>query len=172
MSNQLPAIRKTGHLTPLPRTALIPSLIADAGEAAAWRYVDFFTANIRNPNTRRAYVRACVLFFAWCEDHGLTLSRDPVLRCRHLYRDATAEPFGAGREAAARGRAHADAGDGLDRREHLADGEPRPIRPCAGRPLARPWPSGSTGHTVRQLPSHSHVRCRARGHRSGPLPPW
>jgi site-specific recombinase XerD len=59
--------------TPLPDGALIPSMIADAGESAAWRYVDFFTSNIRNPNTRRAYARACHTFFAWCDERGLTL---------------------------------------------------------------------------------------------------
>ena len=47
---------------------LVPVLIADAGETAGWRYVEFFTANIRNPNTRRAYARACARFFAWCEE--------------------------------------------------------------------------------------------------------
>lgn len=62
-----------GVLTPLPRSALIPSLIAVAGDQAAWRYIDFFTANIRNPNTRRAYARACQTFFAWCDDRGLSL---------------------------------------------------------------------------------------------------
>ena len=31
---------------------VVPLLIADAGEQASWRYVEFFTANIRNPNTR------------------------------------------------------------------------------------------------------------------------
>jgi streptogramin lyase len=46
-------------------------LVADLGEAA-WRYVEFFTANIRNPHTRRAYARACNRFFGWCEDHGCT----------------------------------------------------------------------------------------------------
>ena len=51
----------------------MPALIADAGDAAGWRYVEFFTANIRNPHTRRAYARACGRFFAWCEDRGLTL---------------------------------------------------------------------------------------------------
>jgi hypothetical protein len=51
---------------------VVPALIADLGEEAAWRYVEFFTANIRNPNTRRAYARACNRFFAWCEDRGLT----------------------------------------------------------------------------------------------------
>jgi site-specific recombinase XerD len=52
----------------------VPTLIAAAGDAAGWRYVEFFTANIRNPNTRRAYARACARFFAWCEDRGLTLT--------------------------------------------------------------------------------------------------
>jgi site-specific recombinase XerD len=51
---------------------VVPALIADLGDEAAWRYVEFFTANIRNPNTRRAYARACNRFFAWCEDLGLT----------------------------------------------------------------------------------------------------
>ncbi len=61
--DQLAATIQPGALTPLPDGKLIPSLIADAGEQAAWRYVDFFTANIRNPNTRRAYARACARFF-------------------------------------------------------------------------------------------------------------
>jgi site-specific recombinase XerD len=62
--------------TPLAAYAitLVPALVADAGDAAGWRYVEFFTANIRNPNTRRAYARACSRFFAWCEDRGLTLA--------------------------------------------------------------------------------------------------
>jgi len=65
---------QSGALTPLPAAELIPTLIAAAGEQAAWRYVDFFTANIRNPNTRRAYARACHKFFAWCEERGLSLA--------------------------------------------------------------------------------------------------
>src|SRR3954469_294874 len=51
---------------------VVPALIADLGDAAAWRYVEFFTANIRNPHTRRAYARTCNRFFAWCENRGLT----------------------------------------------------------------------------------------------------
>src|SRR5580658_4927753 len=53
--------------------AMIPTLIADAGDQAAWRYVDFFTANIRNPNTRRAYARACGAFLQWAEERGRVL---------------------------------------------------------------------------------------------------
>jgi site-specific recombinase XerD len=74
----LPAILdpadEPGALTPLPGGHLIPSLIAAAGDQAAWRYIDFFTANIRNPNTRRAYARACQTFFAWCDERGLSLA--------------------------------------------------------------------------------------------------
>jgi hypothetical protein len=44
----------------------VPAVIAAAGEQASWRYLEFFTANIRNPHTRRAYGRACARFFAWC----------------------------------------------------------------------------------------------------------
>ena len=76
---QLPAIIPSGTLATSvrPDRHLIPTLIASAGDAAGWRYVEFFTANIRNPNTRRAYARACAKFFAWCDDCGLTL---PAIR--------------------------------------------------------------------------------------------
>lgn len=45
----------------------LPAPIAAAGNQAAWRFIEFFTANIRNPNTRRAYGRAVGDFFHWCE---------------------------------------------------------------------------------------------------------
>ena len=44
----------------------LPALFAPDKEAAR-RFIEFFTANIRNPNTRRAYARAAVQFAAWCE---------------------------------------------------------------------------------------------------------
>ncbi len=72
--HHLPPTLKPGQLATAADTHLVPALIADAGEAAAWRYIEFFTANIRNANTRRAYARACGQFFAWCEDRGLTLT--------------------------------------------------------------------------------------------------
>jgi Phage integrase, N-terminal SAM-like domain len=74
--NQLPAIVRPTALTTSTdaELLLVPALIAAAGDAAGWRYVEFFTANIRNPNTRRAYARACARFFAWCDSRGLTLT--------------------------------------------------------------------------------------------------
>src|SRR5438128_11603177 len=50
---------------------LVPVLIADAGEQAARRFLEFFAATIRNPNTRMAYYRAVLQFFAWCDRHQL-----------------------------------------------------------------------------------------------------
>src|ERR1700681_947508 len=74
-SAQLPAVIPTGAAVVMADpVALAPALIADAGDAAGWRYVEFFTANIRNPNTRRAYARACGRFLAWCDGRGLTLT--------------------------------------------------------------------------------------------------
>ena len=45
----------------------MPALIAEAGDRTARRFVEFFTANIRNKNTRAAYGRAVGDFLAWCE---------------------------------------------------------------------------------------------------------
>jgi site-specific recombinase XerD len=49
----------------------LPRLIADAGKNASWRFIEFFTATIRNKNTRMAYVQAVAQFFSWCDDHGI-----------------------------------------------------------------------------------------------------
>ncbi len=37
------------------RFPALPTVIAAAGEPAAMRFIEFFTANIRNPNIRAAY---------------------------------------------------------------------------------------------------------------------
>jgi site-specific recombinase XerD len=48
-------------------SARVPALISEAGERAGMRFLEFFTANIRNPNTRRAYARATQDFLTWCQ---------------------------------------------------------------------------------------------------------
>jgi hypothetical protein len=42
-----------------------------AESKTAERFFDFFTANIRNRNTRRAYYKAACRFAEWCEGRGL-----------------------------------------------------------------------------------------------------
>src|SRR6266566_6528496 len=49
----------------------VPVLIADAGDQAVRRFLEFFAATIRNPNTRMAYYRAVLRFCAWCDHHQL-----------------------------------------------------------------------------------------------------
>jgi integrase/recombinase XerD len=50
----------------------LPALIAGAGDRAALRFVEFFTVNIRNRNTRVAYARAATDFLIWCEGKGIS----------------------------------------------------------------------------------------------------
>lgn len=49
----------------------LPAAVAQAGEQAQKKYWEFFAANIRNPNTRAAYMQAVRQFFAWCEERGV-----------------------------------------------------------------------------------------------------
>ena len=61
------------------RGVIVPTVIADAGEKADKRFVEFLTATIRNANTREAYARAIGDFFAWVARHRLTLTAsEPV----------------------------------------------------------------------------------------------
>ncbi len=53
-------------------TRVVPRIVADAGPDAARRFVEFFTATIRNPNTREAYARAVRGFLDWCDVRGIT----------------------------------------------------------------------------------------------------
>ncbi len=50
-----------------------PGLIRQSGAKAVKRYFEFFTANIRNRNTREAYHRALTEFFAWCDERRIEL---------------------------------------------------------------------------------------------------
>lgn len=51
-----------------------PTLILQAGPDATRRFVEFFTANIRNQNTRAAYARAVGQFMDWCETRKFSLN--------------------------------------------------------------------------------------------------
>jgi integrase/recombinase XerD len=52
--------------------ATLPLTITKAGERASRRFIEFFTANIRNKNTRIAYARAVRGFFNWCDGRSRT----------------------------------------------------------------------------------------------------
>src|ERR1022692_1037898 len=50
-------------------TAAVPTLYAPT-PAAAKRFIEYFAAHIRNPNTRRAYLHAVREFADWCALQG------------------------------------------------------------------------------------------------------
>lgn len=54
--------------------AAVPSLFLDAGEQACHRYIEFFTAHIRNAGTRATYGNALRQFSSWCDQHKLQLA--------------------------------------------------------------------------------------------------
>lgn len=83
-------------LAPASSVAL-PALITAAGKRASRRFVEFFTANIRNPNTREAYSRATNTFLAWCGDTaGIALDMiEPVVIAAYvekLIQDGLSKP--------------------------------------------------------------------------------
>jgi len=49
----------------------LPAAIVAAGRKAQTRFLEFFAANIRNKNTRRAYTQATREFLDWCERAGV-----------------------------------------------------------------------------------------------------
>ena len=51
----------------------VPVVVARAGDRASERFLEFFTATIRNKNTRAAYAHAVSQFFLWCESNGFAL---------------------------------------------------------------------------------------------------
>jgi site-specific recombinase XerD len=61
------------QLAPLPSpNHSVPVVVDAAGARASYHFLEFFTAQIRNPHTRRAYARAAMEFFAWLEAKGVT----------------------------------------------------------------------------------------------------
>jgi hypothetical protein len=62
---------KAALITHVRGSPVVPALFAPDQDSVR-RFVEFFTANIRNPNTRRAYLHAAMKFASWCEANGLT----------------------------------------------------------------------------------------------------
>jgi len=57
-------------MLPAPSTTGLPALFAPDTPTAR-RVIEFFTVNINNPHTRKAYARAAAEFAAWCDRHGI-----------------------------------------------------------------------------------------------------
>jgi len=54
-----------------PPALTLPPIVAEARPHVHIRFLEFFAANIRNANTRRAYAKAAREFLGWCHNHGV-----------------------------------------------------------------------------------------------------
>src|ERR1700677_2305761 len=61
----------TGAITLAPSPALTPPALFAPTPKAAQRFIEFFTAQIENDHTRKAYLNATRRFAAWCHAHAL-----------------------------------------------------------------------------------------------------
>lgn len=78
---------------PAPTGLTLPSIIVESGSKAQRRFVEFFTAELPNPNTRAAYGRAIADFCSWCEHRRLELhSITPIAIAAYLEHHPGAVP--------------------------------------------------------------------------------
>ncbi|QDS91424.1 Tyrosine recombinase XerD [Roseimaritima multifibrata] len=63
----------------------VPLLIDRAGDNTKRRFIEFFTAQIRNKGTREAYLHAVKRFFSWCERHGVQFEKiEPIVIATYI----------------------------------------------------------------------------------------
>jgi hypothetical protein len=63
----------------------VPDIIADAGDGAARRFLEFFTVKIENPNTRAAFALSVAGFLRWYEQRRLGLRDiEPIAIAAHF----------------------------------------------------------------------------------------
>jgi integrase/recombinase XerD len=90
--------KTAGEIVPahqLTRVGLtsLPAPIVEAGEKVTRCFLEFFTATIRNRNTRFAYARAVAQFFAWCEERGVSLANlQPMIVAAYIEHHPAAIP--------------------------------------------------------------------------------
>lgn len=71
----------------------LPAIVSSEGQRASERFIEFFTANIRNLNTRLAYGRAVAQFLNWCEERGAGLQEiKPVIVAAYIEQHPGAAP--------------------------------------------------------------------------------
>ena len=80
-------------IVPAKPTLPLPAIVRSEGARASERFIEFFTANIRNPNTRLAYGRAVAQFFNWCDERGAGLQDiKPVIVAAYIEQHPGAVP--------------------------------------------------------------------------------
>lgn len=89
----------TEHLTNLPvevRSLPVPQAVADTGDLAAFRFLEFFAVRIENPHTRRAYYRNVYQFCVWLARRNIPIHKVTSLHIasflEHLKRHQYSKP--------------------------------------------------------------------------------
>ncbi len=81
-------VQMNRELTIQPRGyagTVVPALVAQAGDHASRRFIEFFTANIRNKGTRAAYAHAVSEFCDWCEASAIRFEQiEPVVVATYI----------------------------------------------------------------------------------------
>ena len=109
--------------------AVLPAKLFAPTEKAAKRVIEFFTAQINNDHTRKAYLNATRRFAAWCEPHGMHELVDVrAVPRRGVRQGAAGAVRAADGEAASGGAADAVRLAG-DRPRHRDEPGPRRARP-------------------------------------------
>ena len=112
-----------------PAPGLLPARLFAPTPKAAKRVLEFFTAQINNDHTRKAYLNATRRFADWCEAHGLhELAEVQPFHVAAFVKELQARFSAAHGQAAPGGAAHA---------VRLAGDRPRP-RDQPGPRRARP----------------------------------
>ena len=79
----LPMEASAGAAPPAPRTTT--PVLFSSNERAERRFWEFFTAHIRNPNTRLAYLSAVRRFAEWCERRSVALDQvEPMVVAAYI----------------------------------------------------------------------------------------
>ena len=92
-----PALISLQEPSALAGVAANPPAVFLPDEKTGERFFGFFTAHIRNRNTRRAYYRAACRFSNWCEGRGLDLAGiKPLHVAAYVEKLGLPEPEGQG----------------------------------------------------------------------------
>lgn len=71
--------------SPFASTVGLPAIITSAGDHASRRFIEFFTAQIRNKGTRAAYLHAVTEFYNWCEANGIVFEQiQPIVIATYI----------------------------------------------------------------------------------------
>lgn len=73
---EMPLANPARNLSVCSSPLVVPALVANSGEQASHKFVEYFIGQIRNPNTRKAYGRAVHQFLDWCASKGAVRLED------------------------------------------------------------------------------------------------